>query len=196
MTRTRALLAGVLTAAACATASCALANGTTPTPTPPPNVASPTTSAPSPTPAPSSASVTPTPKPDKVTQAVYRYHRVLDELGKKPPRDPYKKLFTITRDEEFDMWQDVMIRQSFDGEYQVGDTRVMSVKHGAITKKSGEQRVVVKVCVDVSGVDVRNQKGKSVVAKDRPDHAAEQLWMITEDGAWYVSKSRDGSWKC
>ena len=204
MTRTRALLATVLAAAVCSTTSCALfseASGTTPPPATPPSSTSPMTPSPSSTAAPtSSPSTTPSPKPtsktDEVTTAVSKYHRVLDELGQKPPRDPYKKLFTVTRDEEFDMWQDVMIQQSFAGERQVGGTKVMFVKHGKITKKDGQRRVVAEVCVDVSGVDMLDKKGKSVISKDRPDRAAEKLWMVAEDGSWYVYKSRDGSWKC
>ena len=96
-------------------------------PTLPPQSATPEpTASPSPTPTVASPS-TPKPTPvsaDPVAQDVYRYYRVLDELRQKPPRDPYKKLFAITRGEAFDMWQDVLVQQSFSGEHSTGFVKV------------------------------------------------------------------------
>ncbi len=133
---------------------------------------------------------------DPVAQDVYRYYRVLDELRQKPPRDPYKKLFAITRGEAFDMWQDVLVQQSFSGEHSTGFVKVTLTDRGKVTSKDGSQRIQVAACVDLSGIDYLDKNGKSIMAKDGPARTEEKLWLIKEKKSWYVMKSRDGAAKC
>lgn len=168
-------------------------------PTLPPQSATPEpTASPSPTPTVASPS-TPKPTPvsaDPVAQDVYRYYRVLDELRQKPPRDPYKKLFAITRGEAFDMWQDVLVQQSFSGEHSTGFVKVNLTDRGKVTSKDGSQRIQVGACVDLSGIDYLDKNGKSIMAKGEPARTEEKLWLIKEKKSWYVMKSRDGAAKC
>lgn len=168
-------------------------------PTLPPQSATPEpTASPSPTPTVASPS-TPKPTPvsaDPVAQDVYRYYHVLDELSQKPPRDPYKKLFSITRGEEFDMWQDVLVQQSFSGEHSTGFVKVTSIDQGKVTSKDGSQRTRVTTCIDVTGTDYLDKNDKSIAAKDRPTRSEEELWLVKEKKSWYVMKSRDGAAKC
>lgn len=200
MTRTHALCAAILASALAATTGCTLfreAEGTTPPPSAPTAVSVPSPSIPGASATPTTPAPTPTPTTsDAVTKTIYRYYEVLDDLGQKPPKSPYKKLLTITRGEAFEMWQNVVVQDAASGRRQLGSVKVLSVSQGKKSKKDGRQRVEVVTCIDVSEVDLVDKKGKSVVPKDRPDKAASKLLLERNDNIWYIIRDRDDSKKC
>src|SRR4051812_4675226 len=116
LTRNRTLIAlvlvivvGVVTACALVRQLTGVASAGAPTPlVPSPPVAT-STSSPTASPSPS-ATPTTSPTESAITAAVTKYYKVTDELEQKPPRDPYKKLWTVTKDEAFNMWQDTVLQ--------------------------------------------------------------------------------------
>lgn len=204
LTRNRTLIALILGVLVVAVTACALVrqlNGvaTAGSPTTLPSMAPTSPAAATPTPSTSpTPSATPTLSKTQtdITAAVTNYYKVTDELEQKPPRDPYKKLFTVTKGEAFLMWQDEITNAFTNGQHATGSTKVTEIVTKSILQKSGRSAAKVDTCVDVSNVDVVDKKGKSVVPPDRPDRFSSRLQLEKYGKTWLVITDRDGSQKC
>jgi len=200
LTRNRTLIALVLLVAVGLVTACALvrqlggvAAAGPPTPVPTSASSAPSSSAsPSVTPSPS-ATPTVSVTESAITAAVTNYYKVTDQLEQKPPRDPYKKLWTVTKDEAFDMWQDTVLQDLRTKQHQTGSTKVLSIDVGKSVRKNLYR---VNTCVDVSSVDIVDSRGKSVIQGDRPNRAASALLVRRDKSVWYVVQDRDGKQKC
>lgn len=155
-----------------------------PTPTPPSTSQS-ATASPSPT-------LTPTPTiPASEAAAIARargYVAMLDKLSSNPKAN-LDELSTVARGKAADKWRQILLDDRSVGHRQTGSTKLtlVSAKVG-----SSDQRWVVTMCLDVSGVDVVDRDGKSVVAKNRPDRVRDVLTVDqdTSSSKWFVTQDK------
>lgn len=153
---------------------------------------------PQPTPTPSSASqsataspsVTPTiPTSEAATVARAKgYVAMLDKLSSNPKAN-LDELSTVARGKAADKWRQILLDDRSAGHRQTGSTKLtlISAKVG-----SSDQRWTVTMCLDVSGVDVVDRDGKSVVAKNRPDRVRDVLTVDqdTSSSKWFVTQDK------
>jgi hypothetical protein len=158
--------------------------------TPPPSTAAqppPSTAA---QPTSSSPSATPKIRPTEAA-AIARaqgYVAVLDKLSSNP-KATLDELSTVARGKAVDKWRQIIFDDRSAGRRQTGSTKLtlLSAKAG-----SSDQQWVVTMCLDVSGVDVVDRDGKSVVSKDRPDRVRDVLTVDqdTSSSKWYVTQDK------
>lgn len=201
LTRNRTLIAVILVAVVGLVTACALlrqltgvatADGPGTPPTTVPTTTAPTTQPTSPVSPSPTSKPTLSPTENAVAAAVTNYYKVTDELEQKPPRDPYKKLWTVAKDEAFDMWQDTVLQDVRSQQHQTGWTKVSSIDVG----KPNKNKIRVNTCVDVSGIDFVDKQGKSVLKKSRKTAFSYTLLVRKDKGDWFVVQDRDGSKKC
>lgn len=87
--------------------------------------------------------------------------------------------------------------------HQTGETKVVELEVQSVNLDNSDPQagkvptVQIDVCFDVSGVDVLDADGKSVVAPDRPDtgwirySVANYEWDSDPDGTWRVASSQN-----
>ena len=153
---------------------------------------------PQPTPTPSSASQSATASPSATptipaseAAAVARakgFVAMLDKLSSNPKAN-LDELSTVARGKAADKWRQILLDDRSAGHRQTGSTKLtlISAKVG-----SSDQRWVVTMCLDVSGVDVVDRDGKSVVAKNRPDRVRDVLTVDqdTSSSKWFVTQDK------
>lgn len=188
-------------------AGCDDANGSNTTPTPRPPTTAPTdTPTPSNTPSPSSSgtsegtesSSTTTPSPTTPVEknkaaagaAVTKFVAVTDQLRIKP-KTSLERLVTVARHDSATKWRQFIIQDRTKGWRQTGK-RTVEIESAKPTGK----RWRVRACIDVSSVDVVDKKGKSVVAKDRPDRVRNQYTVEKDGEKYYVIKDELVNAKC
>jgi len=151
---------------------------------------------PQPTPTPSSATQSATASPTATTTipaseaaAIARargYVAMLDTLSSNPKAN-LDELSTVARGRAADKWRQIILDDRSAGQRQTGTTKLtlLSAKAGA-----SDQQWVVAMCLDVSGVDVVDRDGKSVVAKNRPDRVRDVLTIDqdTNSSKWFVTQ--------
>lgn len=157
--------------------------------------------------APTSAAATTPPTPtenaaDQATRLVHEYYAVTNKL-RQDEKTPLSRLKSVAISTELTAQQHLLKRERRDGLHQTGETRISELTVQAVSldnsdPKSGMVPVVqVDVCWDVSGVDVVDANGKSVVSDDRPDFGwvrhlvANYEWDSDPDGAWRIASSQD-----
>ena len=130
------------------------------------------------------------------------YYAVLDELRSDPSSD-LKKLETVAIGAQLNAVQTLVGRQQDQGQRQTGTTAISALKVQSVNLDNSDPQagkvptVQIDVCFDVSGVDVLDADGKSVVTPDRPDtgwirySVANYEWDSDPDGAWRVASSQD-----
>lgn len=136
-----------------------------------------------------SSSATPSPSQAEkdlagAEEAVTRFWAVLDEVATSPEKDQ-NVLATVARAQALAQWQKLVADDRAAGLTQTGRSEVGGIK-GSL---AGGTTFDVKACVDVSGVDVLDANGKSVVAPGRPDRQrytyavekAPQGFFVTRD---------------
>jgi hypothetical protein len=99
--------------------------------------------------------------------------------------------------------QTLFNRERKQGLHQTGETKVVELQVQSVNLDNSDPQagkvptVQIDVCFDVSGVDVLDADGKSVVTPDRPDtgwirySVANYQWDSDPDGAWRVASSQD-----
>lgn len=130
------------------------------------------------------------------------YFAVRNELRKDPSQSfgPLKKVAIST---ELTAQERVFKNARRDGVHQTGDTKIADLKVQSVSLDNSDPKagrvptVLIDVCYDVSGVDLIDEDGKSVVRADRPDTGwirytiANFEWDSDPDGAWRVASSQD-----
>ena len=151
---------------------------------------------PTPTPSPpshstiASPSATPTISASEaaVIARVNSYVAMLDKLSSNSKAN-LDELSTVARGKAADKWRQIILDDRSAGRRQTGSTKLtlLSAKAG-----SSDQQWVVTMCLDVSGVDVVDRDGKSVVSKDRPDRVRDVLTVDqdTSSPKWYVTQDK------
>jgi hypothetical protein len=172
------LLAVVLTLAACRGEPAGL--DTTPTPT----VA--TTPASSPTPTPTTSSSASDPAAAQAVGAVVQFWKMLDRLASDSDTS-LSDIFTVARGQVADQYIQNITEYRYDNVRQTG--RVM-VDEATARRLRQAARYQVTACVDVSGTDVVDENGKSVISPTRNPRVLSVYEVERDDGKWYVIAER------
>lgn len=114
----------------------------------------------------------------RAEEAVVSFWGVLDRVGASTEEDP-NALATVARDQALAQWQNIVAGYRSKGLVTKGATVPEAVK-GA---KKSARAFEVQACIDVSGVDLVDAAGKSVVTSNRPDR---------QQYTYAVEKAADG----
>lgn len=155
---------------------------------------------------PSSSSPTPTSPSESATAAatatVNDYYAIRNQL-RRDPTQPLSKLKSVAISTELTTQQTLFKREREQGLHQTGETKVVELEVQSVNLDNSDPQagkvptVQIDVCFDVSGVDVLDADGKSVVTPERPDtgwirySVANYQWDSDPDGAWRVASSQD-----
>jgi len=155
---------------------------------------------------PFSSSPTPTSPSESATAAatatVNDYYAIRNQL-RRDPTQPLSRLKSVAISTELTTQQTLFKRERKQGLHQTGETKVVEVEVQSVNLDNSDPQagkvptVQIDVCFDVSGVDVLDADGKSVVTPDRPDtgwirySVANYEWDSDPDGAWRVASSQD-----
>lgn len=155
---------------------------------------------------PSSSSSTPTSPSESATAAatatVNDYYAIRNQL-RRDPTQPLSRLKSVAISTELTTQQTLFKRERKQGLHQTGETKVVELQVQSVNLDNSDPQagkvptVQIDVCFDVSGVDVLDADGKSVVAPERPDtgwirySVANYQWDSDPDGAWRVAASQD-----
>jgi hypothetical protein len=155
---------------------------------------------------PSSSSPTPTSPSESATAAatatVNDYYAIRNQL-RRDPEQPVSMLKSVAISTELATQQTLFKRERKQGLHQTGETKVVKLEVQSVNLDNSDPQagkvptVQIDVCFDVSGVDVLDADGKSVVTPDRPDtgwirySVANYEWDSDPDGAWRVASSKD-----
>ena len=155
---------------------------------------------------PSSSSPTPTSPSESATAAatatVNDYYAIRNQL-RRDPTQPLSRLKSVAISTELTTQQTLFKRERKQGLHQTGETKVVELQVQSVNLDNSDPQagkvptVQIDVCFDVSGVDVLDADGKSVVTPDRPDTGwiryavANYEWDSDPDGAWRVASSQD-----
>lgn len=178
-----------------ALAACSNDDGEPPTAT---TWASPTASA-------STATTPPTPAElaTRTAEAKLREYFVVRNELRKDPSQSFSPLKEVAISTELTAQQRVFKNARRDGVHQTGDTEIAELKVQSVNLDNSDPKagrvpaVLIDVCYDVSGVDLIDEDGKSVVRADRPSTGwirytiANFEWDSDPDGAWRVASSQD-----
>lgn len=156
--------------------------------------------------APASTGTTPPTPAELSTQTaeakLREYFVVRNEL-RKDPSQSFSPLKQVAISTELTAQQRVFKNARRDGVHQTGDTEIADLKVQSVNLDSSDPKagrvpaVLIDVCYDVSGVDLINEDGKSVVRTDRPETGwirytvANFEWESDPYGAWRVASSQD-----
>ena len=150
-----------------------------------------------PTPSPTATSATPTVAPTTPTptalspeeedlrgaeQAVVSLVALTDQLGQDFTRR-LDELYIVSRDQAVDTWIQILNLRRVNGQTQIGNSVVEDIQ----VAKNAEGLWEATACIDVSGVNVVDKDGKSVVTPDRPARV-KYRYLIEKgsDGGFYV----------
>ena len=149
-----------------------------------------------PTTSPTATSITPTvapttPTPTALTpeeedlrgaeQAVVALVAMTDQLGQDFTRR-LDELYTVSRDQTVDTWIQILNLRRVNGQTQIGDSVLEDIQ----VAKNAEGLWDATACIDVSGVNVVDKDGKSVVSPDRPARVKYRYLIEKDDGLFYV----------
>ena len=171
-------------------------------------VAEPTTSSAAPTTsaAPTSSSVVPVSAEDQAvaeaTELVTAYYAEIDRVNIDPNADA-NTLREVTANEAFDLQLRTALQTKARGLTQIGNVRVLDVTPFSIDLSSDATAqppkyptIVMDTCIDVSGVNVVDAEGKSVVAPTRPSQSAARVDVVQFDFGWRVNKIQSAGQPC
>ena len=152
-------------------------------------------------PATASPSVTPTTASaqdaavDAAADAVQRYYVLTDHLLS-DPTSSIDEAATASSGEELDELRSQLQEQRARGERQTGSIALSDVEPLAV-ELSSPTTVTLRVCVDVSGVDVVDTAGQSVVQPGRPARSQVDVTVVDwSPNGWLVEKTASSGESC
>lgn len=190
-------LLATATAVAIAVGGCA-SDGNDPEATPTPTSSS---SSPAPT-------TSPTPQSDseiasEAASAVLRqYYDVRNELRQDSSKS-LSRLDDVAVSTELAAQRNLFTKERKQGLHQTGETKVAKLDVTSVNLDNSDPKVgkvptvQIDLCFDVSGVDVIDKNGKSVISPDRPDTGwirflvSNYQWDNDPEGGWRVASSQD-----
>ncbi|HET7385509.1 MAG TPA: hypothetical protein VFJ19_02445 [Nocardioidaceae bacterium] len=192
-----ALLATV-TAVAIAMGGCA-SDGNDPaaTPTPTSSSSSPATTTTSPTPQSDSEIAS-----EAASAILRKYYEVRNDLRRNPSK-PLRLLDEVAISTELAAQKNLFTKERKQGLHQTGATKIVELEVQSVNLDNSDPKagkvptVQIDLCFDVSGVDVIDKDGRSVISPDRPDTGWIQFlvsnyqWDTDPDGSWRVASSQD-----
>lgn len=168
--------------------------------------ATPTPTSSSSSPAPTATS--PTPQSDseiasEAASAVLRKFYDLRNQLRQDPSQPLTLLDDVAISTELAAQKQLFKKEREQGLHQTGETKVVELEVQSVNLDNSDPKVgkvptvQIDLCFDVSGVDVIDKDGKSVISPDRPDTGWIQFlvsnyqWDTDPDGSWRVASSQD-----
>lgn len=133
---------------------------------------------------------------------VREYFAVVDRL-RQDPKKPLGVLRTVATSGELTAERRLIRSERRQELRQVGDTRIAVLEVQSVNLANSDPQagkvptVRVDVCWDVSGVDILDKSGKSVVSPTRLDTGwirftvANYHWSTDSNGGWRVASSQD-----
>jgi hypothetical protein len=136
---------------------------------------------------------TATPKPSaeelklhKAERAVVHFWRVIDRLSADPDSD-LTELTTVSRGSVAAQWAKNINQDRYNRVRSSGNV----VVRDAMAKRSKKRDMFrVTACIDVSGVRLTDENGKSVVPSDRPPQVSYNYAVEMDEQKWYVVKEK------
>jgi len=193
----RISLLATVTAVAIAVGGCA-SDGNDPAASPSPSPSSPTSAATSASTPPSDSEVA-----SEAASAVLRkFYEVRNEL-RQDPSQPLTLLDDVAISTQLAAQQQLFKKERKQGLHQTGETKIAELEVQSVNLDNSDPKagkvptVQIDVCLDVSGVDVIDKDGKSVISPDRPDTGWIQYlvsnyqWDTDPDGGWRVASGQD-----
>jgi len=156
--------------------------------------------------APTSASVVPVSAEDQAvadaSDLVVKYYAAIDRVNLDPNTDA-NTLRDVTANEAFDLQLRTALQTKSRGLTQIGNVRVLDVKPFSIDLSSDSTTnprkyptIVMDTCIDVTGVNVVDAEGKSVVATTRPPQSAARIDVVQFDFGWRVNAIESAGQPC
>jgi hypothetical protein len=122
----------------------------------------------------------------KAERAVGRFWRVIDRLSADPDSD-LTELTTVSRGRVTAQWAKNINQDRYDRVRSFGNV----VVRDAIAKRSRKRNMFrVTACIDVSGVSLIDEDGKSVVPADRPPRVGYNYVVEMDRQNWYVVREK------
>lgn len=134
--------------------------------------------------------------------AVRTYYAVRDDL-RKNPEESLDRLKAVAVSTELAALRNLLKRERRDGLRQTGDTKITELTVQTVSLDNSDPHggkvptVQVEVCYDVSGADLLDMDGKSVVSSDRRAtgwirySVSNYEWESDPAAAWRVASSED-----
>lgn len=157
-------------------------------------------------PGPPSATTTPPPDTEIASEAatalLRQFYAVRNQLRQDRAK-PLALLKTVAISTELAAQQNLFKKERKQGLHQAGETKIAELQVQSVNLDNSDPKagkvptVQIDVCFDVSGVDLLDENGKSVVNLDRPDtgwirySVANYDWVNDPAGAWRVASSQD-----
>jgi hypothetical protein len=157
-------------------------------------------------PAPTTATATPPSETENASDAasalLRQYFATVDQLRQQPTR-PISELGAVAISTQLAAQKKLIQSQRSNGLRQTGSTTiakltVQSVNLDNTDPNAGKVPTVqIDVCYDVSGVDILDRNGKSVVGPDRPEtgwvrySVSNYNWKADPNGGWRVASGTD-----
>lgn len=138
----------------------------------------------------------------EATRAMRRYFRTLD-LVRSDPSVPVARLRSAMISSELSTESHLVQTQRARGDKQVGRTRIAALIVQSTDLNNSDPQagavptVTVDVCWDVSGADLVNRRGESVVTSARPDRGwtryfvSNYRWTTHRHDGWRVADGKD-----
>lgn len=118
--------------------------------------------------------------------AISSFWTSLDSLSAEPNSD-LAALAKVARDPAFQTWQQLIVQRRVKSLRQIGATKVAT----AVATRTGASTFEVEACIDVSGTDLVDSKGKSVVPADRSPRIRYQYSVVQgSDSKFYVTRDK------
>jgi hypothetical protein len=122
----------------------------------------------------------------KAERAVARFWRVIDRLSADPDSD-LTELTTVSRGSVAAQWAKNINQDRYDRVRSTGSVIVRD----AMANRSKKRNVFrVRACIDVSGVSLRDEDGKSVVPPDRPPRVGYNYVVEMDRQDWYIVREK------
>lgn len=165
----------------------------------------PTTSDSTSTTSPASATTPPTESQQAaaVAEAKLREYYATTNRLRQDPSLPVSALKSVAISSELTSQQHLLGTERKEGRRQIGNTEIAELTVQNVNLDNSDPRagqvpvVQIDVCYDVSGADLVDRDGRSVVSTDRPDSGwirhtvANYEWESDPYGAWRVASSQD-----
>ena len=130
------------------------------------------------------------------------YYSVRNQLRTNPSK-PLGLLTTVAISKELATEQHLFASERKKGLHQIGDTKIAKIQVQSIDLDNSDPSagkvptVTIEVCYDVTGVDIVDKNGKSVVKPGRPNTGwieylvSNYHWAKDPSGGWRVASSQD-----
>lgn len=160
-----------------------------------PSSSAPTTSIPTP---PSASEVA----SEAASDVLRKYYDVRNQL-RQDPSQQLSLLDGVAISTQLAAQQQLFKKERKQGLHQTGETKIAELEVQSVNLDNSDPKagkvptVQIDVCLDVSGVDVIDKDGKSVISPDRPDTGWIQYlvsnyqWDTDPNGGWRVASGHD-----